>query len=301
MRIFLTGATGYLGSAALHGFVRAGHDVTALVRTAPKAREVVEAGASALVGTLADPASYEEVAQGFDAYVHTARDHTANGIDIDRVTLQTLLQVSRVRQPRSQPPVLVYTSGVWILGPVHEPAGEEAAINPIALATFRPAHEQLVLEGHSDRLRTVVVRPGIVYGGSRGMIADILKDAGNGLIRVIGTGENHWSAIYDRDLAELFIRVVTTPEAHGVYHATDEAEESVNALVEAIASHVTPTPDVRHVPLAEARAKLGPYADALALDQRIRSPRARALGWTPMLGPASRSVARLLDEWRSNK
>jgi hypothetical protein len=60
-------------------------------------------------------------------------------------------------------------------------------------------------------------------------------------------------------------------------------------------------PDVRHVPLKEARAKMGPYADALALDQRIRSPRARALGWSPTLHSVAGNVARLLEEFRTRK
>jgi hypothetical protein len=58
-------------------------------------------------------------------------------------------------------------------------------------------------------------------------------------------------------------------------------------------------PDVRHVPIAEARAKMGPYADALALNQIVRSPRARALGWSPTLHSLSGNVARLLEEFRS--
>jgi hypothetical protein len=60
-------------------------------------------------------------------------------------------------------------------------------------------------------------------------------------------------------------------------------------------------PDVRHVPLKEARAKMGAYADALALDQRVRSPRARALGWSPSLHSVAGSVARLLEEFRTRR
>ena len=55
-------------------------------------------------------------------------------------------------------------------------------------------------------LRTSVVRPGIVYGGARGIVSDLLKDALNGLVRVIGPGTNHWPCVYDRDLAELYAR-----------------------------------------------------------------------------------------------
>ena len=91
------------------------------------------------------------------------------------------------------------------------------------------------------------------------------------------------------------------PDAEGVFHATDHADERVLDIVDAIAAHARLRPDVRHVPLAEARAKLGPYADALALDQVVRSPRARALGWTPTLHSIAGSVARLLEEFRTSR
>jgi len=72
----------------------------------------------------------------------------------------------------------------------------------------------------------------------------------------------------------------------------------VNAIVESIVRHMSMPPDVRHVPLEEARKKLGGYADALALDQRVRGPRSRALGWSPALRSVATNVARLLEEFR---
>jgi nucleoside-diphosphate-sugar epimerase len=107
--------------------------------------------------------------------------------------------------------------------------------------------------------------------------------------------------VYARDLADLYLRVTSNPEASGVFHANDEADESVGDIVDAIARHARMRPDVRHVPLKEARAKMGPYADALALDQRVRSPRARALGWSPTLHSVAGNVARLLEEFRTRK
>ena len=83
-----------------------------------------------------------------------------------------------------------------------------------------------------------------------------------------------------------------------MFHANDECDESVNDLVTAIAGHVAIKPSVRKVPLTEAHKKMGPYAEALALDQIVRSPRARALGWSPSLHAVSRNAARLFEEWR---
>jgi nucleoside-diphosphate-sugar epimerase len=165
---------------------------------------------------------------------------------------------------------------------------------------WRPEHEKLVLDaGRGKLLRTAVVRPGIVYGGSRGIVADLLKTAANGLVRVIGDGRNHWACVHDRDLADLYLRIVTNPEASGVYHANDEADERVADIVETVARHARTLPEVRYVPIEEARAKMGPVADALALNQIVRSPRARALGWAPTLHSVAGNVARLLEEFRA--
>jgi nucleoside-diphosphate-sugar epimerase len=304
MRIFLTGATGYIGHAVLDALVRAGHDVTALVRDNEKARRVAKRGGHPVIGNLADPDSYRASADAQDGYIHTAFDRSpGRGPAIEEAALQTL--IAAARRPRTASggtPVkrfIIYTSGSWILGPSPDPATEEAPLNPIALSAFRPAHEGLVLDAASDRLRTMVVRPGVVYGGGEGMVGDLFKAATNGLVRVVGDGNNHWPLIYDRDLADLYVRLVANPDAAGVYHANDEGDERVNDIVSAIKPYVPVRPDVRHVPIEEARSKMGAYADALALDQVVRSPRARQLGWTPTLHSVGGNAARLLEEWRN--
>ena len=148
-------------------------------------------------------------------------------------------------------------------------------------------------------VRAIVVRPGIVYGGSRGIVSEMLRDAENGIVRVIGSGENRWPLVYDRDLADLYVRLVEHPDASGLFHATDEGDECVNDFVAAMSAQVVHKPEVRHVPLAEARAKLGPLAAALALDQVVRSPRAREIGWIPGLKGVARNIPRLLEERRN--
>ena len=90
-----------------------------------------------------------------------------------------------------------------MLGETSRPADEETPLDPAAHVAWRPAHEQRVLEAGQNGVRTVVVRPGIVYGGSRGIVSDLLKDALNGLMRVIGPGKNAGRCVYDRDLADL--------------------------------------------------------------------------------------------------
>jgi len=296
MHIFLTGGTGYVGSAALDAFVHAGYQVDALVRNSEKAAQVQAHGARPVLGDVTSQATWVDAAAAADGVVHAAIDYGARGAQVDRAALDGILGL-----PARDGRFVIYTSGVWVLGPAAAPVDERAPLNPAEQVSWRPAHEQRVLDASRAGLRAIVVRPGIVYGGTRGIVGDLFKDAANGLVRVIGTGENHWPLIYDRDLGDLFVRVAASAKASGIYHANDEGDERVNDIVAAIAAHAPIRPDVRHVPLAEARSKIGVYADALALDQIVRSPRARALGWRPTLHSVAGNAARLFEEWRRGR
>ena len=300
MRIFLTGATGYVGSAVLDALLRAGHSVTALVRSPETAERLSLRGVQPVIGELSTPRSYAAAAEASDGVIHTALEGSKRVANVDRTALDTLLGAAIRRAAKGQPVGLVYTSSIWVLGSTTTAATEDAPLQPTPLAAWRPEHEKLVLDaGRGRTLRTAVVRPGIVYGGARGIIGDLLKDASNGLVRVVGDGRNRWACVYDRDLADLYARVIAAPDASGIYHANDEADERVGDIVEAVARYARMEPDVRHVPIEEARAKMGPYAEALALNQVIRSPRAKALGWTPTLHSVAGNVPRLLEEYRA--
>jgi nucleoside-diphosphate-sugar epimerase len=304
--MFLTGATGHVGAAVLDALIRGGHTVTALVRDHEKAERVAARGGRPVIGNLADPESFRAAADAQDGYVHTAIDKVGGrGPSIERLALETIIAAAkRPRTAGSNAPAkrfVIFTSGVWVIGQAPEPVAEDVPLNPIAMAAHRPEHERLVLESANDQLRTMVVRPGVVYGGGNGIVSDLFKSATNGLVRVVGDGNNRWPLVYDRDLADLYARLAVNQDASGVYHANDEGDERVNDIVAAISPYVSVRPDVRHVPIEEARTKMGPVADALALDQVVRSPRARALGWSPTLHSVSGNAARLLAEWRASQ
>jgi nucleoside-diphosphate-sugar epimerase len=300
MQVFLTGATGIIGSAVLDAMIKGGHRVTALARDPEKAERLAALGATPVIGELGTPKSYANAVKAADAVVHAALDASPRGIAIEKLGLDTMLSAqTEASRADGKSRVFIYTSGVWILGQTAKAAEEDAPMNPPPHAEWRPAHEETVLSAFSASLRTVVVRPGIIYGGGRGIVAELIKDALNGLIRVVGPGKNRWPCVYDHDLAELYLKILESPTAAGIIHATDEADERVMDIVEAIAEHVPQRPDIRNVPMTEARKKLGTYADALALDQKVRSPKARALGWTPTQTGVITSVPRLVEEFRN--
>ena len=300
MQVFLTGATGYIGSAVLDAMIKGGHRVTALARDPEKAERLLAKGATPIIGELGLPKTYVDAAKAADAVVHTAKESSPRGVAKDKEALELMLGAqTQASQADGKSRVFIYTSGVWVLGRTGKAAEEDAPLDPPSHVEWRPAHEDLVLSAFSAALRTVVVRPGIVYGGGRGIVSDLIKDALNGLIRVVGPGKNRWPCIYDHDLGDLYVRILETPTAAGIIHATDEADEKVEDIVEAIAAQVPQRPDIRNMPMTEARKKLGAYADALALDQKVRSPKAHAIGWAPTQTGIVNSVARLVEEFRN--
>lgn len=300
MHIFLTGATGYIGSAVLDAMIKGGHRVTAIARDPEKAEKLLAKGATPVIAELGLPKIYLPLLKSTDAVVHTAFESSSRGVQVDKLAIETMLTAQRdAMAADGKARAFLYTSGVWVLGRTAKAAEEDSPLDPPAHVEWRPAHEDLVLASASAGLRPVVIRPGLVYGGGRGIVSDLIKDALNGIVRVVGPGKNRWPCVYDHDLGDLYVRVLEAPLASGIFHANDEADERVSDIVEAIAGQVPQRPDIRYMPMAEARKKFGAYADCLALDQKVRSPRARALGWSPSQTGVANSVARLVEEYRN--
>lgn len=295
MRIFLTGATSLIGAAVAPALVRAGHQVTAIVRpTGPVPARLREQGIDVLTGDLSDVAANRSTLEGYEALVHCARDTSPRGPDIDRQVIDTWRDVLW----RAGGGLMLYASSAWVIGPTPGAVDESAPINPPEMERDRPATERAVLESQGGGVRAVVIRPGLVYGGDSGIVSDMLRDAANGIVRVVGSGDNHWPLVYRDDLVDLFVRVIAHADVAGIVHATDGSDDTVNDLVEAMSNQVTHKPEVRHMSLADARHRMGALAEALAMDQIVRSPKALAIGWSPSLTSASRNVPRLLEERR---
>lgn len=300
MHIFLTGATGYIGSAVLDAMIKGGHRVTAIARDPERAEKLLAKGATPVIAEMGLPKIYVPLLAAADAVVHTALESSPRGVQVDRLAIETMLAAQRdAMAVDGKARAFLYTSGVWVLGRTTRAAEEDSPLDPPPHVAWRPAHEDLVLAAASSALRPVVIRPGIVYGGGRGIVSDLIKDALNGIVRVVGPGKNRWPCVYDHDLGDLYVRILEAPLAAGIFHANDEADEKVSDIVEAIAGQVPQRPDIRYMPMAEARKKLGAYADCLALDQKVRSPKARALGWSPTQAGVVNSVARLVEEYRN--
>ena len=123
MLIFLTGATGYIGSAVLEAFLRGGHDVTALVRDPEKAEFIASRGVHAVIGDLEKPSSYAAAAERSEVIVHTALDGSSRRDKIDRLAVDTLLAAATAALCRANPPrsSTRRACGCWAILPLRSP------------------------------------------------------------------------------------------------------------------------------------------------------------------------------------
>ena len=250
MKVFLTGGTGYIGSAIGAELIRGKHDVTSLVRSSTSAVRVESAGMHALHGDLREPDPWRDAALSADAIVHAGVESDAGRLEADRRVVDALLG-----------PSLIYTSVLFVLGNVEHADESSPARGP------RAEHERLVLDAGGT-----VVRPGMVWGDDAFLFAHPLY---------IDEGLNRWPLVHRRDMACLY-RLVVEQRTRGVFHAVTEVLRARDVF-----------PAISGTSLESARDELGPFADALALDQNVRAMRSREIGWEPgILYSAERAETR---------
>lgn len=294
-KVFVTGATGYLGSAITARLVRAGHEVRGLARGPEGAAAVEALGARAILGRLEEAEPLLAEMKNSDVVVHTAVD------DADQETLdQAALEAFRTAAHDGRMRRLLYTSSVWAHG---DTAGaivdETAPLAPPERARWRPAHEQAALDLESVEVVTVVFRPGVVYGERRGILGAWFKEAREaGTVSYPGDGSQHWSLVHRDDLADAYALALEHAQGGERWLLVDESRFTVRELAEAVAEAA----GARTVP-TDRRAlveTLGPYGAALLMDQRFTATRARReLGWVPRHTSFVAEAPALWREWES--
>jgi nucleoside-diphosphate-sugar epimerase len=274
--IFVTGGSGFIGASVIRELRRGTHIVRALARSDEAERKVRAAGAEPVRGELRDLDLLRSEAAHADAVVYLAQEQSADVAVIGERALSALLDAL----PNGK--TFVHTGGVWVYGSRGDAlVAEDAPLAPLDIVAWRPAHEQMVL-AQQGRLRTIVIRPAVVYGDGGGIPGMLVEQARTSQLRVVGDGTNRWPLVRHDALAELYALAIDKPIARGVYNASRGAAVPYIEIAHAASRAAGGDGRVAHITLQDARGMMGGFADALASDLQIDSGRAaRDLGWEP--------------------
>ena len=278
MRVFVTGATGYVGNAVAHRLAQSGYEVHGLTRRKERVDFLRAQGIKPLVGDLDQPESFVSDLKNCDAVVHASCQPGAAAARHDQSVLENLkagVVDGRLRH-------VLYTSGVWVHGDTGERVEDESADpHPAETVAWRPAHEEVALDLVEHEVHVAVMRPALVYGGTGGILGGWFREAREKkIVTYPGDGSQHWNMVHRDDVAEGYRLALEHARGGQRYILADETHFTVRELAEAVAraSGAEAQPWDREKVIEQ----LGLYGSALLLDQRVTAARARrTLGWVP--------------------
>ncbi len=226
MRIFVTGATGFVGSAVVKELMSSGHEVIGLARSEAAVKSLIEAGAQVHKGDLEDIDSLRSGAASADAVIHTAFNHDFSKFKASCETDSRAIELFGSVLAGSERPLIV-TSAIGILPQGHL-ATEETVPASEPAAHPRAASEEAAIMTGRNGVRTSVIRlaPTVHGQGDHNFIPTLIRLAKEkGISAYIGDGSNRWPAVQRLDAARLFRLVLEKGVAGSRYHAV--AEESI--------------------------------------------------------------------------
>jgi nucleoside-diphosphate-sugar epimerase len=291
MRVFVTGASGWIGSAVVPELFGAGHQVTGLARSDAAAAALAAAGVEVQRGTIDDLDTLHRVAAAADGVIHLAFKHDiafsggfADAADADRRAVET---IGAALEGSDRP--FVIASGTAGLAPGRVATERDGRDSDAATARLGggsqtrlgTAHETLAFA--SSGVRSSVLRlPPTVHGdGDRGFMATLIGIAcKRGVSGYIGDGSNRWPAVHRLDAAHLFRLALEQAPAGSVLHAVADEGVPIRTIAEVMGRHLKLP--VVSVPPKDAGEHFGWLGTILALDTPASSALTRELlGWQP--------------------
>ena len=280
MRVFVTGATGFIGSAVVIELLDAGHEVRGLARSDQAAAAVAAAGANVHRGDISDLDSLRRGAAESDGVVHTAFNHDFSVSRQDAATADRLAVEAMADTLVGTDRPIVIASGTAGLSPGHL-ATEQTV--PTSDAVGRHAVEETAVSFAGRGVRPAVVRfPPTVHGrGDHGFITRLIDIARNkGVSGYPGNGSNRWPAVHRLDAAHLFRLAVEWAPAGARLHGVGEEGIPVREIAEVIGRRLQVP--VVSIPPEEAAGHFGFLGAFFALDCPASSALTQQmLGWHP--------------------
>ena len=276
MRIFVTGSTGFIGSAVVRELLNAGHQVLGLTRSDAGVEALIAAGAEPHRGSLEDLESLRSGAASADGVIHLAFNHDfskfAENCESDRRIIETL---GSVLTGSDRP--LIVTSGTAIASAASEDSpAVSSATNP------RAASEEAARALSDKGVNVSIVRlPQVHDPRKQGLISFVTPLAREkGVSAYIGDGQNRWAAGHISDTARLYRLAIEKRAGGSIYHSVGEEGVTMREIAEVI-GRVMNIP-VASIPLEQAEAHFGWLAMFARHDMPASSRKTQEqLGWTP--------------------
>ncbi|MDN4603046.1 SDR family oxidoreductase [Paenibacillus sp. F6_3S_P_1C] len=281
MNVFITGATGWIGSATVDELLRAGYKVVGLARSDVSAASLEEKGATALRGDLDDLDALRRGASEAEAVIHLANKHDwANPTESDRAERAAVETLAETLIGTDRPFIVANAISGLVQGrPVLE-ADPSPAVGP---GSDRGGSENLVLDYVGRGVRTIITRfaPTVHGTGDWGFINFLMSAARKqGVSGYIGDGSNAWSAVHRSDAARLLRLGLEKAPAGSRLHAIAEEAITTRAIAEAIGR--TLDIPVASIAAEDADAHFGLVGSFFKLSMTGSSAHTRELlGWTP--------------------
>jgi nucleoside-diphosphate-sugar epimerase len=293
MRVFVTGATGFIGSAVVKELIAGGHQVIGVYRSDEKAPALAAAGAEAYRGSIDDPDSLKDGAARSNGAIHLAFNHDfskfAANCETDRRVLAAL---GSVLAGSDRP--LIVTSGTAIakVGPGQMSTEDAPAVSSSEFP--RAASEEAARDVAAKGVNVSVVRLPQVHDPERqGLVTPLIAIAREkGVFAYVGDGRNRWPAAHFLDVARLYRLAIEKAERNATYNAVGEEGVPMRDIAEAVGRRLKLP--AKSIPLEEAEGHFGWLAHLAARDMPASSAETRRkLGWAPT-GPGLIADLKLL-------
>jgi nucleoside-diphosphate-sugar epimerase len=282
MRVFVTGASGWIGSAVVSDLIEAGHEVSGLARSDASATAVKDAGAEVVRGSLDDLDTLARAAAAADGVIHTAYIHDFSQMEAAAATDQRVIETLGAALEGSDRP-LVVTTGTGVMQP-GRPVAEDDRHDLSTPGHPRRENETVALGLAERGVRVSIIRPApSVHGnGDHGFVARLVQIARErGVSGYVGDGANRWAAVHRLDAARLYRLALEQSPAGSVYHAVGEEGVATRDIAEVIARQLKlPPVSVDPGDASEHFGWLGAFFswDAPASNALTRE----RLGWAPV-------------------